>query len=296
MALVPAIAQSPNTAERTVDGGTLAPGETTTVTLKVSFNEPTNVTVVETISPAPATVELVSATGADFAAVNDANTEVFATWGGVESATLVYELTVPEAATDGTIYQLGSTDTSDIDLGTDTITVERQSAPGLQVAAVQPDPVVVAEGESFDVEATVTNPSGTPVSDTIELVVDGSVLATTTVDVAPGANETVRFEDVPTDGLSVGQYTYVIRAGTDQADGHLDVERHTTHTGTDNPSPTPTEGDAPTATASPSSTDGPLPTDTPGPSRSGDGDGTPGFSLVAGLLALLGVALLSRRR
>ncbi|MBC9988066.1 PGF-CTERM sorting domain-containing protein [Haloferax sp. AS1] len=87
------------TLTRTVDESSLAPGESTTVTVAINASERGNFTVVEELSPGFASVEIVDADGADFSGVRDGNDELFATYGDRENVTLVYEVTAADNAT-----------------------------------------------------------------------------------------------------------------------------------------------------------------------------------------------------
>jgi len=86
------------TLTRTVDDTTLAPGESTTVTVEINASERGNFTVVEELSPGFASVEIVDDDGADFSGVRDANDELFATYGDRENVTLQYRVTAADSA------------------------------------------------------------------------------------------------------------------------------------------------------------------------------------------------------
>ena len=89
--------------ERSIDDGVLAPGDSTTVTLTVTLDEPTNFTIVEEMD-AFETVEIVDDDGADFSEVTTANDELFATYTDRAQATVVVEVTIPESAEDGELH------------------------------------------------------------------------------------------------------------------------------------------------------------------------------------------------
>lgn len=211
-------------AERTLDADELRPGESTNVTLEIDLESADNITIAEVFDPAFADVQLVDADGADFAGVNDANTELFATWGGVESVTLVYTVTVPQDAAAGDTFEITSPPASEADFGTDAITVYEAPAPRLEVRDPEPAEITVSEGETFDVSATIENTGTAGGADTVELVVDGTTLASRERTLQGGEVDTVGFTDVATDDLDPGEYTYTIRTSENEVSGTLTVE------------------------------------------------------------------------
>ncbi|MEF8901622.1 MAG: BGTF surface domain-containing protein [Halovenus sp.] len=140
------------TADRTIEDATLAPGESTTVTVEVQLDSNGFPDVTEQFDSAFESVEVINTSpGADFELVNDANTEVFASWATAETdtATLEYEVTVPASASDGDTFTITG-EASDDDgtatvAGPDTITVE-EAAPPAEASVtfedqLQPQPV-----------------------------------------------------------------------------------------------------------------------------------------------------------
>ena len=85
---------------RSIAETVLSPGETTTVSVSVAFEDATNFTIVETFDPFEE-VELVDADGADASSVTDSKDELFATFTDRERATVVFDLTVAEDASSG---------------------------------------------------------------------------------------------------------------------------------------------------------------------------------------------------
>ena len=86
---------------RSVSKTALSPGETTTVSVSVAFEEATNFTIVEAFDSFEE-VELVDDDGASFSGVTDSNDELFATFTDRERATVVFDVTVPDDASAGT--------------------------------------------------------------------------------------------------------------------------------------------------------------------------------------------------
>jgi archaellum component FlaF (FlaF/FlaG flagellin family) len=158
------------TVERTIDDATLAPGESTTVTVEVMGDSAANVTLVEEFDPAFASVEIVDDDGADFSAVRNANDELFATWGDRESATLTYEVTIADDAASGTHDLTGygefDNDERTTTTGDDAITVEGQDAgqddgePDVDAARTIDD-ATLAPGESTTVTVEIDSNQST---------------------------------------------------------------------------------------------------------------------------------------
>ncbi|WP_187367384.1 PGF-CTERM sorting domain-containing protein [Haloferax sp. KTX1] len=142
---------------RTVDDATLAPGESTTVTVEINASERGNFTVVEALSPGFASVELVDDDGADFSGVRDANDELFATYGDRENVTLQYRVTAADSA-GATTHELtgygdfGLEDTRATTTGDGEISV---SADGGSSVTRSVDDATLAPGESATVWVNV---------------------------------------------------------------------------------------------------------------------------------------------
>ncbi|WP_241768293.1 hypothetical protein [Haloferax sp. ATB1] len=142
---------------RTVGDATLAPGESTTVTVEINASERGNFTVVEALSPGFASVELVDDDGADFSGVRDANDELFATYGDRENVTLQYRVTAADSA-DATTHELtgygdfGLEDTRATTTGDGEISV---STDGGSSVIRSVDDATLAPGESATVWVAV---------------------------------------------------------------------------------------------------------------------------------------------
>jgi PGF-CTERM protein len=190
------------------------------------------------------------------------------------------------------------------------VTVERSD---FEITSLEPGDVTVEQGETVDVTVTVENVGGIKGSTPLELRLDGAVVAegevpTTTL----GAQETLNFTDLETTQLEPGEYTYgAYIDGTEQTatitidavdDG--DTGDGTDGDGTDGDG---TDGDGTDGDGTDGDgTDGDGTDDdgTDGDGTDGDGtdgddstdDGTPGFSVIVTLLALLlATGLLTRR-
>ncbi|MDS0241747.1 MULTISPECIES: PGF-CTERM sorting domain-containing protein [unclassified Haloferax] len=142
---------------RTVDDATLAPGESTTVTVEINASERGNFTVVEALSPGFASVELVDDDGADFSGVRDANDKLFATYGDRENVTLQYRVTAADSA-NATTHELtgygdfGLEDTRATTTGDGEISV---STDGGSSVIRSVDDATLAPGESATVWVAV---------------------------------------------------------------------------------------------------------------------------------------------
>jgi PGF-CTERM protein len=186
-ATAPVAAQQGLSTDRAISDGTLAPGETATVTVEITSPESANLTVVEEFSPTFASVEIVDDDGADFSAVRNANNELFATYGDRESATLTYEVTVAESAEDDASYQFdGYTEHGDAQtsIGGDSEIAVQQQEDGLNPELVRSiDETTLAPGESTTVTVEVEQDESAeftlieqfdPAPESVEIVQAGS--------------------------------------------------------------------------------------------------------------------------
>ncbi|WP_436936449.1 BGTF surface domain-containing protein [Halovenus marina] len=114
-------------------------------------------------------MELVDADGADFSGVNNANTELFADYGSAQDVTIEYEVTVPSDAALGTEYEISSSNDSDVDVGTDVLTVEEPANASVtfedQDQEIPADSVLVQEavaGQDGEFLAIWTESNGSP--------------------------------------------------------------------------------------------------------------------------------------
>jgi PGF-CTERM protein len=176
----------------------------------------------------------------------------------------------------------------------------------------------VREGDDLTVDATVENVGGTGDTQTVSLSVGGAEVDSTTVTLSSGESTTVTLTWATSSG-DAGDYTATVASANDSASTSVTVEEAPTgSTETATPTPTPTSTatevptatatEAPTATATPTSTPTVASTPTPTEARTATNDpdvpettptptstGTPGFGLLAALVALAGVVLARRR-
>jgi PGF-CTERM protein len=167
----------------------------------------------------------------------------------------------------------------------------------------------VEPGEELTVNADVMNVGDAEGTTDVELRVDGQVVDTAQYTL--GASEDQSVEFTITAPMEPGEYSVTLVAS------NIEIERTLTVVEEETPTPTPTETatptDTPTETATPTDemtdtqtdemtdtqtdemTDEETDTATATEEDGGDGGG-PGFGIVAALLAVLGVALLARRR
>ncbi|PSQ50318.1 hypothetical protein BRD19_01215, partial [Halobacteriales archaeon SW_7_65_23] len=132
-AITPAAAQTVDQADRSVDSTEVQPGDTVQVTVDVAFDQAQSFQIDEGFSPAFSNVEIVDADGASFDAAED--DRVVARYGVLGdpprgSATLVYEVTVPDSANEGDTFEISSNADSDVDLGTTVLTVTQGDGDG----------------------------------------------------------------------------------------------------------------------------------------------------------------------
>lgn len=108
------------TAERTIDSTEALPGDTVTVTTAVSFDGSTpDARINDIIDPnIPAgNVEITEDDGATLSSYQESTGTISGSWGGVDSVTLVYEVTIPEDASAGTTYDFSGGEAEDADAG-----------------------------------------------------------------------------------------------------------------------------------------------------------------------------------
>ncbi|ELZ63883.1 hypothetical protein C457_17948 [Haloferax prahovense DSM 18310] len=152
-------------AVRSVDDETLAPGESTTVTVEVDRDEAANFTLIEKFNPAFASVEIVDDDGADFSGVRNANDELFATYGDRESVTLQYRVTAGDDVDAGTAYQFdGFTDVNGSEVttgGTDELDVQSESDDDNWDLTRSADDATLEPGESTVVSVEITGSEAT---------------------------------------------------------------------------------------------------------------------------------------
>jgi len=155
--LVGGAAAAVTDSDRTIESTELAPGESTQVTVTVTDDEGTGPFVLENFDPAFANVEVVEANPfPQQSGSNEDNTQLTAAWGSEDSETtfsITYEVTVPEDAADGDEFTISSDDTSDVDLGTDTITVAEDGSgePDVTASVSINDQTAVGSADAIDV-------------------------------------------------------------------------------------------------------------------------------------------------
>ncbi len=171
------------TASRELDRSTLAPGESTTVTLELAVDNSSAPAVYESVDAGAVTI--VDDGGAAASGV-DADGLVFAVWSDTDTITLVYEVTAPESATGGDRLSFEGT-----------VDVAGQSVPvtGASAITVAPDIATVER----TLESTTLEP-GASTTVTLEVDVDGvdDVALYETFDPAFAAIEHTDSEPTPT--------------------------------------------------------------------------------------------------
>ncbi|WP_255191395.1 GLUG motif-containing protein [Natronobeatus ordinarius] len=106
-----------------------------------------------------------------------------------------------------------------------TFTVEEPPEPAqFEVSDLEPDAPTVAQGETLDVSASVTNVGEELDEQVVELRIDGSAVATQTVELAGDETEFVEFADVTTADLEPGSYEFGVFSDDSSQTGTLTVE------------------------------------------------------------------------
>jgi surface glycoprotein (TIGR04207 family) len=129
-AITPAAAQTVDQADRSAETTQVQPGDTVNVTVDVVMEEGTSFTIDEGFDPAFADTEIVDSDGASFQA-NETD-RVVAQYGTLGndprgSATLVYEVTIPDDAEAGDTFEISSREDSDVDAGTTELIVSQEA-------------------------------------------------------------------------------------------------------------------------------------------------------------------------
>jgi hypothetical protein len=136
-AITPAAAQTVEEADRSVETTQVQPGDTVNVTVDVVLREGSSFRIDEGFDPAFSNVEITDDGGASFDSAPDSGDRVVADYGKLGddprgSATLVYEVTIPDDATEGDSFTISSNQDSDVAVGTDRIEVVEEP-PGVDV-------------------------------------------------------------------------------------------------------------------------------------------------------------------
>ncbi|MEF8871365.1 MAG: CARDB domain-containing protein [Haloarculaceae archaeon] len=113
--------------------------------------------------------------------------------------------------------------TSDDDSQSGTLTVEDKQA-NFTVSGLDPTEKTILEGEQLNASATVTNEGNKEETQTVELRVDGTTLASKEVTLTPSSEETVTFSKVDTASLNSGTFTHGVYTNDDSQTGTLTVE------------------------------------------------------------------------
>lgn len=160
-------------ADRTIEEEVLTPGSTTTITVEAGMDEPQDFNIVEEFD-AFSEVEIVDDDGAFISQVPDSNDELFTTYEQRESATFVYEVTVPDDADDGAEFTIESGGESDTDAGIDTITVEEVSVSADRV--ITDETLEPGESTTISVDVDVDEPANVSLDESIDDRLDVTVV------------------------------------------------------------------------------------------------------------------------
>lgn len=225
IATIPASASWIDTAERSIDRMSLAPGESTNITVEVEMVEPRELALTEAFDPAFADVSIVDADPKPTSVtVSDSRDEFTAHWDEYETVMIQYEVTVPEDADPGDSFNF--TGLAEVPeeghwlWGDERIeVVERASFSGSITDTNAP----VEGGEPLNVTATIENTGDREGSQTVVLLIDDTERDAATVTLKPNESATVRFEwKTGTD--DAGNYTATVASMNDTATVPVTVE------------------------------------------------------------------------
>ena len=174
--------------DRTV-ADTAAPGDTVDVSISVNLNETaTNFQITDEFDPAVADLRIVDDDGATVSESTDNNDVITGSWGSVDEVTLQYELDVAEEAEPGEIEIDGvvTADGTEVDTGTDTVSISIVESTERDVAAgAKPGETVSAE-VSAELSTVVTDLDLTetfdPSVDSLSVVNDDGATVSTSTD------------------------------------------------------------------------------------------------------------------
>jgi len=222
----PAAAEPIASADRTIDSTSVAPGETTTVTVRVQVEEDASrLSITESFSPAFASVSSpdISFEGGSGSVTITSKTDsqAVAAVSDVTAGTTVVMTYDVTGDAPGTTHSISGT----VATGDRT---EPVSGPG-SIDVVEGDfevsdletPASVSVGESFSVSATVTNTGDAEATQTVELRRGGETVDSRSVTLGAGESTSVTF-----DGLSIdegGTFTYRVSTTDDTAAARIEV-------------------------------------------------------------------------
>ena len=110
------------------------------------------------------------------------------------------------------------------DSQTATLTIESEPEPStVEVSSVDPGDVAVNAGESVDVTATLSNTGQAEFTQSVDLLVDDTLLDRVSVSFDRGSTRTVEFDAILTEELEPGEHTYTISTGDDRQSSSLTV-------------------------------------------------------------------------
>lgn len=215
LVLVPGYAGADDvTADRTLNATTVSPGETVTVTGAVTIGSETSVDYADEFDPAFESVTLRSIERGD----DEVTPTIQSVAGdgvvlvlddvGPGTVTAVYEVTVPDDAAAGTTYTfdgLVQVDGEPFEIeGEDSLTVEAAGAASFDVTIDDADETVTA-GDETSVAYTVENTGEATGTQDLTVSVDGEVIETTSLALAPGetVSETVSYTTAPADSPEI---------------------------------------------------------------------------------------------
>ena len=181
------------------------------------------------------------------------------------------------------------TDAPEVDVAT-ALTGANEDSPDVEIDSVDA-PTELTTGDEFAVAVTVGNAAGSEVSTTVRLVRDDERVSSESLDVAAGATEVVTFSLTAPD--DVGEVRYSVVAGDANATLAVDV---LDGSGPDATTTATTVTADSTVTTTATTGTGVGETDGTATGGAADANGMPGFDFVGALVAVIGVALLARRR
>jgi hypothetical protein len=146
------------------------------------------------------------------------------------------------------------------------VEVEEEAEPAaFDASELDPQQATVTQGDLIDVSATVENVGDEAGTQTVELRIDGEVLAEQEIELASGETVVVTFEGVDTGSLAPGDHEHGVVTADDEVNGTLTVaEAETLTPEPETPTPEP-ETETPTLAPDDTTTPEPEPEDTTTP-------------------------------
>lgn len=179
------------------------------------------------------------------------------------------------------------------------------AAVTFEVSSLTPSDIRISQSDTVTVSATLTTGAGAATTQTIQYRIDGTVIAERDVQLVENDQTVVTFTDIETTELPVGNYTHGVYSADTNATGTLiSTDDGSVASSPTNESSQPSDEESPgendtvgTETTTAPSNGETVSNETTAPDSAGSTDGiTPGFGVIAAVLALLSVASVARHQ